>query len=574
MSLSAAMQIARSALTASQVGIQVAGNNMANAATPGYSRQVVRFDPVRGVGDLGGGRGVQVREVRRMIDEALQSRLRHGVSDEAAARQQSFMLSQVEAILGELGDNDLSSELTAYFNAWSERANQTNANGIVIEQGRKLADFIRRTRTALSEQLQQGDRQLGAAVARADSILGKVADLNRAIADAESNGSVAGALRDQRDNALSELAELIDVTVVHRGGSVDVLVGSSPILLGASSRGLELSRVADGDGVRVAVTVRADGQTLSISSGAVGALLDGRAGTIQGTIERLDSLASQLIFQVNRVHSTGISGNGLASNLATLRIASGDRALALNDPANATFAGLPFAPVNGGFNVHVRNSATGQMQTVRIPVDLDGINSAGLPGYGDDTSAEDIRAALDAIPGLSATFNPEGKLRIEAASGMTFHFSEDSSGVLAVLGVNAFFTGRSGLDIGVREELSASPHLLAAGRLVNGEIVENGSALELAALGERTFEALGGRSLQQLWSDSAQVIGSRAAAAKVNAEASEIVRAGLESQRSVVSGVSIDEEAMSLMSYQRQFQGAARLISVTDELMRILISIV
>src|SRR5262245_31918934 len=122
MSLSSALQIGNSALTASQLAIQIAGNNMANAATPGYSRQIAFLVPARSntAGRLSVGTGVNVSAVRRQIDDALQARLYAGVSTEAASSQQYQILSQVESALGELGDNDLSSELSGFFNSWSE----------------------------------------------------------------------------------------------------------------------------------------------------------------------------------------------------------------------------------------------------------------------------------------------------------------------------------------------------------------------------------------------------------------------------------------------------------------------
>src|SRR5438105_3512327 len=125
MSLSGALQIGNSALSASQLAIQVAGNNLANAATPGYARQIAFLSPSRSdsAGRISVGTGVRITDVRRQIDAALQARLSSGVSAEAAAAQQHDILSQVESALGELGTNDLSSELSKFFNSWSERAN-------------------------------------------------------------------------------------------------------------------------------------------------------------------------------------------------------------------------------------------------------------------------------------------------------------------------------------------------------------------------------------------------------------------------------------------------------------------
>ena len=303
MSLTSAMQIGRSALNASQLAIQVAGNNLANAATPGYSRQTGDFVPVAGDRSTPGGaigQGVAVRSIRRQIDEALQARLMGSNSDRAAAQTQHNILSQVEAALGELGDHDLSGELSAFFRSWSERANQTRSSAAVVQQGDKLAQFIRRLRGDLQNQQTQIDDQLGAAVGRANELLSQIADLNQSISAAEGGGRPANPLRDARDTALTQLAEMMDITVIDRGlGGVDVLVGSAPILQGSRLRELELRRRTDGRETSLSVSVRAtasqEGIDLSPSGGQIAALLGGRQTAIRGTIATLDTLSSRLI---------------------------------------------------------------------------------------------------------------------------------------------------------------------------------------------------------------------------------------------------------------------------------------
>src|ERR1051326_1912668 len=135
MSLTSAFEIGNSALTASQLAIQIAGNKMANAATPGYARQIAYLAPMRSdtVGRISIGTGVRITDVRRQVDAALQARLASGISAEGAAAKQHEILSQVESALGELGDNDLSSELSKFFNSWSERANLLQSSAVVVQ---------------------------------------------------------------------------------------------------------------------------------------------------------------------------------------------------------------------------------------------------------------------------------------------------------------------------------------------------------------------------------------------------------------------------------------------------------
>ncbi|MDX2130477.1 MAG: flagellar hook-associated protein FlgK [Planctomycetota bacterium] len=575
MSLTTAFNIGRSALQASQLGIQVASNNMANAGTIGYSRQIGRLQSLRGDRSIPGimvGGGVIMRSVLRQVDDGIEARLRGATADQAFAGVRSQISSQIEDALGELGENDLSSQLSSFFRAWSERANQSRTGASVVQQGEQLATFIRRLRSDLSDQSRQVASQVGAGVDRANQLLEVIAGLNSEISQAEVAGTIANTLRDQRDQSVRELSEIMDVTVVARGQQgIDVLAGSIPVILGSQARPLSVRREADG---AVSVVSGENESRLDVRSGTLGALLEGQGDAVDATIDRLDSLASQVIFQVNRLHSTGARSEGLRSASGTLRLTSAERGLALNDPSNTALASLPFAPTNGGFMVHVRQQGTGATQAVRINVDLDGLTSAGTPGTADDTSAEDIRAQLAAIPGLAATFTSDGRLDIRAADGFDFSFSDDTSGALAVLGVNSYFTGTDGASIAVRSDLSQDASLLMGGRIVDGQFVENGTALEVAGLQSRSIDALAGRSILDHWRDGVQLVGSMAASARSNAEAAAVVREGLEAQRSSVSGVSIDEEALNLLDFQRQYQAAARIVSVAEQLTQTLLELV
>ena len=578
MSLTNAIQIGRSALAASQIGIQIAGNNMANAATPGFSRQVARFLPIRGDRSIPGiqiGNGVMVRSVQRQVDMALQGRLWNGGADLSSAATKSNIFSQIEAALGELGDNDLSSELTSFFNGWSERANQTQSSAAVVQQGDRLAGFVRDLRTRLLDQRRQIDDQIGATVEQANVLLNQISGLNTAISNAEASGAMANTLRDQRDTAVTELSALMDVTVVDHGQQgIDILVGSTPVLMGTTVRPLELKRtVVDGQ-VQVSVATQPDHQSLTISSGALGALVQSRGTAVDGTLDKLDRLASQLIFEVNKLHSTGVNASGLTSTTGTLAFGALDRARPLNDPANQVTSALPYAATHGSFTVRVRNEGTGTTETVRINIDLDGRTNAGTPGTADDTTPQQIADALNAIPGLTAGFTPDGKLQVTAASGVDFSFAEDTSGAVALLGLNAYFSGTNASDIAVRSDLKTDPSRLTTGRIVNGTFVENGTALEIAGLQSRSLPSLEGRTLQGLWRESVQDVGGQASSALTSARAAAVVYDSLESQRAGISGVSIDEESINLMDFQRQYQAAARVINTANELTNVLMGLI
>jgi len=512
--------------------------------------------------------------VQRKVDEALQHRLWSGISDEFSSAKRTAIFDQLEGTLNELTGYDLSTELGTFFNTWSEVSSVLDSGAVAIQQGDKLASFIRSMRGDLENLRSQIEGELDANVSRANDLLDDIASLNRTITQTEVGQTQAGTLRDQRDQLVAELSSLIDVNAIEDDqGNLDILVGSTPVVLAGKSRGLDIERVPNGDDLEIQIVVGSDREPLPATSGTIGGLLEARDGTIDKTIADLDTLSAQLIFEVNKLHSTGTDGDGLQFADSALQVPTADRTLAFNDPNNQTFSDLPFHAENGGFYVNITNDATGSTDQVWIDVDLDGLTDAGTAGFGDDTTPEDVRAAIDAIDGVSASWSPDGKLTIEADTGYSFSFEDDSSAALGVMGVNAFFTGTSGQDIAVRQELLDDPQNLMLGRMVDGKFVENGTSLAIAGLQEEKLEGLDNRSVLRFWTDRVQGVATKASTANTDAEAARMVRESLETQNAAVSGVSIDEESINLLTYQRQYQGAAQLVNIASQMFDTLLSI-
>jgi flagellar hook-associated protein 1 FlgK len=157
--------------------MQVAGNNMANASTPGYSRQVARMTTTipETYGNRGSiGTGTQISRILRTVDTALQGRMRSAISDEqSAAIDQRFLLA-IESVRNELGDANLSSRLNAFFTSFSELANNPNEEAlrsVVVQQASGLASAIRDMRTNHLEVRTEIDRSLQTAVRAVDELL-------------------------------------------------------------------------------------------------------------------------------------------------------------------------------------------------------------------------------------------------------------------------------------------------------------------------------------------------------------------------------------------------------------------
>ncbi|MAD19782.1 MAG: flagellar hook-associated protein FlgK [Planctomycetaceae bacterium] len=565
MGLNGALQIGRSAMLSSQAAISVTGNNLANAATPGYHRQIAGLTP-NGSSPIGRnqfvGTGVALTTINRAIDSALQSRLRDAISDENAAAVDERFLSSIEAIQNELSDNDLSSKLSAFFNAFSELANNPLDNAVrsvVVQQAVSLTDHVNLLQDQYVMLRTESDRALGASVERVDGLLDEIAGLNGQIAMAEGGGGGGGAnsLRDRRDQLIDELSGFIDIdTIPQENGSVDILVGSIPVVLAGESRGVTMRTESGPDGLEVSIRVEEDGTILDARSGSIGALQRQREESILPAMATLDEFASQLVFQVNDLHA---QGQGLANRTEVVGSVIGIDA---NENLNAAGSGLPWEIRNGVFELHVVNASTGLRATYQVAVDPD------------EMSLQDLVDRINVDLGVAdatASIGPSGEFRITAAAGHEIAFSDDSSGVLAGLGVNGLFTGTNATDLTVDQAVLDDPSLLAT----SSDFTSGGNttALAIVELENRSIDAFGGRSLREKWQSEVNTLAVETGAARTRYESSVLVRESLEAQNQAVSGVSIDEEAIDLMTLQRQFQAAARFITVIDEAMQVLLSI-
>jgi flagellar hook-associated protein 1 FlgK len=300
--------------------------------------------------------------------------------------------------------------------------------------------------------------------------------------------------------------------------------------------------------------VSADGTPLNIEGGEIGGLLRQRGATVEPALDALDTFAAQLIFQVNRLHAQGQGQHGFTEASGSYGVNDADENL------NSAAAGLPFRVENGSFFVHVTHSASGARTTHQIGVD------------GDADSLNDLIARLNgAVPNVTAAQGSGGVLTITAASGFEITFSDDSRGALAALGLNTFFSGESAADVAVNQTLLDDHTMLAAG---TGHVAgSNGTALAIAALQDEPVDDLDGASLRDWWRAHVNDLAGRSGAARTASESALLVREALSAQVQAVSGVSLDDEALSLLSFQRQFQAAARFINVIDEALRELMAI-
>ena len=564
--LGASFQIGRSALAAYQSAIAVTGQNIANVGNPNYTRQSGRLATLQGGPTLGGvapGGGINMNGLQRHVDDALEARLRMALGSRTAAESSFQVLSEIEALYNELTEYDLSTQLTELFNSLCELQNEPGelpARNLVIATADAVVRTLNRQRSSLLQQAGDLNEKITRVTERANEIAGEIASLNELIVVQESRGSgFSTPLRDRRDEQLRELAELMDIVVREQdNGSVSVYIGSEPLVEFGRSRGLTVETVLEDGLTRATVRFADSNGMVIIRDGQLAAQLEARDTHLIGQVEKLDQCAHAMIHELNRVHSTGRGLVGYTSITGTYAVSDPDAAL------NSTQANLTFPVQNGTFIVHVRNQDTGLTVTRQIEVDLDGI--------GTDTTLNSLAAALNAVPDLSAAVTADGRLQLDTSEGFEIWFSEDSAGGLAALGVGTFLDGTDAATIDVHSAVRSDPRLIAAS--LSGELGDGDNAGRLGVLGDAVSTLLSGQSIQGFQATMVTQVAIETAGALTSYEAADVVYSSLRAQREAVSGVSLDEEAINLMRFERAYQGAARYLGVLDNLTNEVLSLV
>jgi flagellar hook-associated protein 1 FlgK len=219
-------------------------------------------------------------------------------------------------------------------------------------------------------------------------------------------------------------------------------------------------------GLQIATVQWTDTQSpLQLTAGELQGLYSARDDIIGGFLDGLDELAATLAFEFNKIHTQGQGHAALDA------------------------AGLTFLPTSGVFDLLVRNTNSDETTTRTIQVNLDGLN--------EDTSLNDLAAQLDAVDGIVASVSSLGQLTITAESQDTeFAFDGDTSGVLAALGLNTFFTGSTARDIGVNEMLEDERLFAASARGID---FDTRNAERLAVFLDSPLDTADGKSFIDLY---------------------------------------------------------------------------
>jgi flagellar hook-associated protein 1 FlgK len=550
-SLLGGLDLARRAVTAHQTAAQIAGHNLANASTPGYTRQ--RPELVPGENRT----GVDVASVSRMRDRFLDFSLLNEQQALGRNQAQESLMQRLQVVFDDAPGEGVSALLDQFYQGFQQLSATPTDAGVRVtlkDTGERIGETFQVMRQRVDQLKTDLAAEIQQRVTDANGLTTQIAELNKRIVAAKVYGD-ANDLMDQRDLLVTRLGEIVGVTASDRsdGGLQLALTGTGVLLVdGQASFALTATPNGGTDTIDLAV----DGSVaLTPRSGEISALLDARnlsTGAVKQAVADLDTLAGTIALRVNRLHA---SGTGLTEHTALTAVnAVSSAAVALNA------AGLAVTPVNGSFKVIVHDT-TGAV-TANAVINI----TAGT------TTLTDVQTALNAVTGLTATIS-SGTLTITAAANRTFTFANDTSDTLAALGLNTFFTGSTASTLAVNSLVANDVTKIAAATADSADLVHQGdgsNALALAGLRTALAMATATQTFTDFYGATVARIGSQTQAATEGVSRQEAAVQLVESLQQQVAGVSIDEEMISLSQSQAAYGAAARYAGTINEMIETL----
>ncbi len=549
MGISSILDIAKTALLTSQKALQTTSHNIANANTPGYTRQKVVLsagEPLLSGGQFVG-TGVKVEGVERAYDRFLGLQILDSAEKKGRFTALEEALRRLEGIFNDLQGTGIGEALNEFFKALSDVSNDPSsysARAVLLGKARVLVDRIKDLNRRLEKEMDNIDQEVKGEVGEINDLAKRIAALNEKIQRLEAGGEKANDLRDKRDLLIQELAGKIDLTHLEdESGSVSILVaGGHSLVAGSSYSTMGVARDADNHN-RYGVTIGGRDITEWIGSGSLKGLIEARDTHFQGVKDKLDLFAATLVQRFNYIHRQGYgldgsTGNNLFSDLSVTATAlttnTGGASVTSTsiltyDPSTLTLDDYEIRFTSSStFNiVNVTDGtivSTGNTYTSGSNIDFDGIRVVITDGTSGPAAGDVFRISVkeDAAEDISLSLTDTNKF---AAAKSSSTLPGDNRNVLDMLDLQ-------------------------------GTLVLSG--------GSATFN--------DFYAGMVSDIGTSYREASTNLEAQEAIMEDLESQRQAASGVSLDEEASNLVKYQYAYQAAAKVLATAETLFETLIS--
>ena len=222
MGLDGLLDIGKSALSVAQQALTVAGHNVANVNTPGYSRQEAMVTERSPVGGNPGqvGTGVQVTQIRRIVDSFINRQITSSNELLGQLNISYSQLSQIQNLFSDSNNQGIGAQLNEFFKSLQDVAaspSDVTPRSVLLAKSALLTSTISHVAGVLSDRRVSVNDQVKQTISEINSLTSQVATLNGKIVDAEMTGQNANNLRDQREQAINDLSQRVDISVIDGG---------------------------------------------------------------------------------------------------------------------------------------------------------------------------------------------------------------------------------------------------------------------------------------------------------------------------------------------------------------------
>ncbi len=559
MSLLSVLNIGTRALHASQLSMDVTGQNISNADVEGYSRKRLNLSPDYRHDSSHGqmGLGVQVINIERMRNTFIDQQIRKQNREVGYFEEIDHTFTSIENIFTEPSDTGLLTYMDQFFDSWQNLANnpadasarkmvQTNAE-ILSTVFHNISGELRDLRSTRNEEITQR-------VNKVNQIAEQIYNLNQEIGAVEIKNQNANDSRDRRDLLLKELSKYTDISVTENSqGQITVTTAGNILVSPVNVQKLEITtasrKTADGStivdvGVRFAESKR----QFNPQGGQIKGLFDSRDTVIPEYQQMLDKIAIELAESINNVHVEGYTLRGYSgiqffdpeiTGASDIRLSASIMSDIQNIAAASSGESQPAA--TNSFPTGTHDFGTPAIQLVRDP-------AAAAP-----VSARNV------IHGTVTVRTPS----IVLQEGVDYHV-DYVHGTLQMLhaGFNA-------------EDITVDFQFKSGGSQGPGD---NSNALAIARLRARLTmnpDTIGNptSTFGEFYGSLIGRLGLSRNQAQSNLETRNFLVEQYEAHQDSIAGVSLDEEMANLIRFQHTYQSAARLISTADRMLEVLMNI-
>jgi len=613
-----------SGLLAFQQALDVTSNNIANAATPGYSVENIELTPQPAQATAGGyvGSGVEVAGIARAYNELLAQQVRSSQSSYSSYNTLATQAGQIDNMLS--GSNTgLTASLQSFVNALqtlSTSPSSTASRQALLSQARALTQQINSYSSQIQTYRSGIEQQIGADVVQVNSIASGIAKLNTQIASDLAGGQTPNQLMDQRDNLIDQLSQYVSVTTATQSdGSMNVYIGSGQALV-TGGVAQQLATIPDQYNPTVSdIGVTTGGATADVTSeisgGELGGLISARSQVLDPAQNALGLISVGLATIMNQSQASGMDLSGAqgqpmfavgavqadpsASNTgsATLSVTRASVSALTADDYVLSYQGGAWQLRDATSGQSVPLSGAGTAASPFQAAGLSIVVGGGAPANGDSyliqpteaapaglalllTSPSQIAAASLAQTGASAGNSGSGVISAATITApgswvpdtYTLSFTSptqyqvtDSGGTVVASG--AYTAGAPIAFAGAQVTVNGAPAAGDSFTIASSTAANSGdNSNVLAMIGALSAKTLAGgtTSLTSAANNLVTQIGVTTAQAQANASAQQAVNQDATTARSNVSGVNLDAEAARMLQYQQAYQAMAQVIQASS----------